>query len=402
MKIKILSLLLIAFIVTACTAPQLVVSPTANPTATPTTPTATQIPTALPSPTSAPLALAAFEKGPYLVPGADSTSMNVLWQNPDAANYWLVYGTDESYSLGKVTPVSISDDGVEEAKLTGLQAGTHYFYRVTDGKSEATGSFITSNPDAANLNFWVYGDSRNGPQIQDAIDADILNGIASDPVAQSFLLFSGDIMSVASEESLQSNQFDPEYSSTRQMMAEIPMINAMGNHDGTKLFTKYFPYKFAGNFYWSFDYGPVHVAVVDQYGDVSPTSPQWTWLKQDLSSSTKSWKFILLHEPGWSAGTHENNTVVQDIIQPIAYHTGVSIIFAGHNHYYARAEVDGVYQITTGGGGAPLYNPIASYPNIQVVAMDYHYLQVVITGNTLTVTAQAPEGKLLDTFSITH
>ena len=38
----------------------------------------------------------------------------------------------------------------------------------------------------------------------------------------------------------------------------------MGNHEGpATLFVKYFPYPFVGGRYWSFDYGPIHVTVVD-------------------------------------------------------------------------------------------------------------------------------------------
>ncbi len=328
--------------------------------------------------------------------------MNILWQDPIAANYWLEYGFDTTYASGKVLPTGVTADGLAETTLTGLLPGKHYVYRVTDGKSQAAGSFNASPGSTTDLTFWVYGDSRDGPAVQDAIDADILAGVQADPAAQSFVLFSGDIMAVAEEASLQASQFDAKYTSMRTMMRSLPMINAMGNHDGTKLFTRYFPYPFKGNFYWSFDYGPVHVALVDQYADVSDASPQWQWLREDLAASTQPWKFILLHEPGWSAGTHPNNEIVQKVIQPIAAKTGVSVIFAGHNHYYARAEVNGVIHITTGGGGAPLYTPISSSQDVKIVKKAFHYLKVSIIGNTLTATALTPDNQPIDEFTINH
>ena len=78
-------------------------------------------------------------------------------------------------------------------------------------------------------------------------------------------------------------------------------------------------------------------------------------MRTDLAASAKPWKFIVLHEPGWSAGGgHGNNTTVQNDIQPLAVQYGVAIVFGGHNHYYARANVSGVTHLTMGGGGAPL------------------------------------------------
>ncbi len=405
MKIKIHWVLPLLLFITACTAvPTTAQPPTLTVASTPIPTEAATASLTVPSPTATAALLpeVSFTKGPYLVQGADVTSMNILWQDPIAANYWLEYGFDTTYASGKVLPTGVTADGLAKVTLTDLPPGKHYVYRVTDGSSQAAGSFNTSPVSTTDLTFWVYGDSRDCPAVQDAIDADILADIQSNPAAKSFVLFSGDIMAVAEEASLQSNQFDPAYPSIREMMRSLPMINAMGNHDGTKLFTRYFPYPFKGNFYWSFDYGPVHVALVDQYADVSDASPQWQWLREDLAASTQPWKFILLHEPGWSAGTHPNNEIVQKVIQPIAAKTGVSVIFAGHNHYYARAEVNGVIHITTGGGGAPLYTPISSSQDVKIVKKAFHYLKVSIIGNTLTATALTPDNQPIDEFTINH
>jgi hypothetical protein len=176
----------------------------------------------------------------------------------------------------------------------------------------------------------------------------------------------------------------------------------MGNHDGTKLFIKYFPYPYSDTFDWSFDYGPAHFVIIDLYSGTDENSPRWQWLRDDLAASTKQWKFILVHEPGWSAGPHENNLVVQTIIHPIAVRYGVAIVFSGHNHYYARASVDGVTYLTSGGGSSPLYDPENGYPNIDVKIKSYHYLRVEISGDTLTVTALTPQGEQLDQFQISH
>jgi hypothetical protein len=167
------------------------------------------------------------------------------------------------------------------------------------------------------------------------------------------------------------------------------------------LFEKYFPYPFVGDRYWSFDYGPAHFVMMDQYTQYGPGSPQLAWIESDLASTDKPWRFICLHEPGWSAGGgHANDSAVQDYIQPLCEVYGVAIVFGGHNHYYARAEVDGVEHITTGGGGAPLYAPDTTYPNVVAARMAYHYCTVEIDRNMLAFKAQTPAGEVIDEFTL--
>ncbi|NOQ97639.1 MAG: T9SS type A sorting domain-containing protein [Calditrichae bacterium] len=109
----------------------------------------------------------------------------------------------------------------------------------------------------------------------------------------------------------------------------------------------------------------------------------------------------MLHEPGWSAGGgHENNTNVQNYIQPLCEQYGVTMVIAGHNHYYARALVNGVYHMTTGGGGAPLHWPESGHPNVQKTSFSHHFCEVNIRGNYLDFTAINISGAVIDEFSI--
>ena len=79
----------------------------------------------------------------------------------------------------------------------------------------------------------------------------------------------------------------------------------------------------------------------------------------------------------------------------------VDIVFAGHNHYYARASVEGVQHITTGGGGAPLYAPDPNFDRVVTSAESYHFCEVEIQGNNLYVTARDESGVILDYLNIT-
>jgi hypothetical protein len=91
---------------------------------------------------------------------------------------------------------------------------------------------------------------------------------------------------------------------------------------------------------------------------------------------------------------------VQTYLQPLCEQYGVSIVFGGHNHYYARAVVCGMQHITTGGGGAPLYTPVPSHPNVVASAAAYRFCKIAIDGNTLTFKAVTPAGVVLDSVTL--
>jgi hypothetical protein len=92
---------------------------------------------------------------------------------------------------------------------------------------------------------------------------------------------------------------------------------------------------------------------------------------------------------------------VQNYIQPLCEQYGVSIVFAGHNHYYARAVVNDVQHVTTGGGGAPLYNPSSGYPYVVTATRTHHFCTIEIDGDVLDFKAITPAGAVIDSFTIT-
>ncbi len=349
-------------------------------------------------PTLTPKAPLTLTKGPYLLFTGTSDGMTIIWQGNPKEEYFFDWGTDESYAMGSSRPVGDPTLALYQVKLSGLVPGTRYTYRVSTTREEVKGSFFTPSTASNDLTFFAYGDTRSGPDVHDQISASILNQISLDPSAQTFIISTGDLMETATEESLQQDEFAADQPNIRLTMANLPVVNVMGNHDGTKLFKRYFPYPYTPANDWSFDYGPAHFVVIDQYIDLLQGTERWFWLKKDLAASQKPWKFILLHEPGWSAGPHDNDLTVQRVIQPMAVAYGVQVILAGHNHNYARAEVEGVTHITSGGGGAPLYDTENGWPRVISRIKAYHYIKFSIRGDNLTVQVLSPQGEILDEF----
>ncbi len=342
-------------------------------------------------------------KAPYLIYNGNANQMEVHWQLTSTKTCTIEWGTDTSYSDGSANTAEYGSSHQHKYVIDNLTPGAKYYYKVIAGSDAHTGSFYSA-PDtsATQLKFFAYGDTRSHPEDHDKVARGILSEINSNPDFQTLVLSVGDLVSDGEQEYYWDDEFFNEsYSHINQMFAELPYQSARGNHEGNCiLFNKYFPYPYVNFHYWSFDYGPAHFVVIDQYINYSTGSAQYNWIDNDLAASSKPWKFILLHEPGWTAGGHSNNQDVQNYIQPLCVKYHVPIVFGGHNHYYARADVNGVTHITTGGGGAPLYNPDPSYPNIVVTAKSHHYCKIVLDNNMLYFSAYNVGGTLIDTFSV--
>jgi hypothetical protein len=348
-----------------------------------------------------------FHKAPYLIYPGNNTEMIILWQLDDTGNCLFEWGTDTNYSIGSQNTTEYGNDHQHKINLTGLQPGTKYYYRVSYNGSLKEGSFYTGADDnQTQVSFYAYGDTRSQPAQHDLVAAGILNAISNDPASQTFIVNSGDLVyNGNSEQDWDSQFFSADYSNIRNMLSELPYLAAIGNHEGNGvLFEKYFPYPSYQNnrYYFSFDYGNAHITVVDQFVDYTAGSTQYTWLENDLAASDKPWKFIFLHKPGWSAGGHSNEYDVQYHIQPLCETYGVQFVINGHNHYYSRAVVNGVQHITTGGGGAPLYSPVSSRPNVVTTDRSYHFCKIDINDGSLIFTAIRADGTIIESVNLTN
>ena len=350
---------------------------------------------------------ALMRKGPYLIYPGNNTQMTVLWQLDSTDNCSIEWGADTTYSAGNTATTEYGIDHQHKYNITGLTPGTKYYYRVTVGGVQYTGSFLAApDADAANLKFFMYGDTRTNPSWHDSVCARMIATYTADPAYQTIALHSGDWVERGIESYQTSQWWTYSYTNLMDNVKSIAYAGCIGNHeDDGSVWAKYWPFPFVASprYYYSFDYGPVHVTVLDQFTTYTNLSAQYTWLVNDLSASTKPWKIIVLHQPGWSAGSyHANNTTVQSTIQPLCVQYGVQIVVAGDNHYYSRADVNGVQHLTSGAGGAPLYTPEPNQPNIVTYSYGLSFQKVEITDvNTLTCdTIKVSDGTVIDTFTL--
>ena len=362
-----------------------------------------------------------FLKDPYLIYSGNVGEMDVVWQMEDTQECTIEWGVDTTYSMGSAQTTEYGTEHMHSYTITGLSPATKYCYQVSCAGTYLPGDFYSAPEEgASSVSLMVYGDTRTNYTVHDSVAALMVSQYEAQPEYQTLVLATGDLVVFGAEEVSWQNQFfRDDMTNMRQRMREVPFTSCLGNHElyesgytgvdmDTPLFGMYFPYPYVDRRYWSFDYGPVHVTVVDQYpGDYDPYGPgllwdaELAWIESDLSSTSKEWKLVVLHEPGWSNGAeHENNPDVQELLQPLCEEYGVQMVFAGHNHSYGRACKNGVHHITTGGGGAPLRTPKPGYPNVITAFMTYHFCMLDIDQDILSMIVVDWEGATIDSFTI--
>jgi len=359
---------------------------------------------------SGPAQAAVLRKGPYLIYGGQPTAMTVRWQTNATPSVGAVldWGLTASYELGS-RPVSensaAADEHLFSVTLTSLTPGERYFYRVSvDGVIEQSSFLAAPAPATTAVVCYAYGDTRSNPAYHDTVASHILADVDLAPDRlQTMVLHSGDWVAEGNiEPSWDLEYFDRTRLHAMEMMARLPIIGARGNHESDgSLLKKYWPFAFvepAGSAsYQAFDYGPVHVTVVDQYVDYSSGSTQYDWIVQDLASTAAPWKFVVLHAPPYAAGgSHGDDTTTQTQLVPLFETYGVDVVIAGHNHHYARAVRNNIQYVITGGGGAGLYSVDPNRPYVQCAESVHHFVRFAINGPTLDYTAVRDDGTVME------
>jgi hypothetical protein len=291
--------------------------------------------------------------------------------------------------------------------LAGLTADTIYHYRVTTGNSfSADHTFPTAiAPDTSFFRFAFYGDTQTGDRVAQAISAPqmIADGIlSSNP---KFVIFTGDAAFRGGNYAMWGSQF---FAPSASMFYSVPLFFAVGNHELGDPF-------WAGTFfYWpsnpgtwySFDYGNAHFAVIDTDADFSPGSAQYEWIVSDLAGASKTWLFVSFHHPPYSSSAEEGQLItaaVRQFLVPLFETYGVDMVLNSHVHLYERSEKNGIYYITSGGGGAELMTTQDTInPYQQYWASTYHFCTVDVSAEELLLKARYGDGTPFDEVYIGH
>jgi hypothetical protein len=313
---------------------------------------------------------AAIIMQPYLM-GVQSNSVWVLVECTTTDSVIIDYGLTNSYgSTAKTSIISTTTNTtyVHKINLTGLSTNTVYYYRARQLSSTSGGySFITAPNEQTKFRFVLIGDYRSGVAV---------HGQICQLVPQynpRFYINGGDVAVSGSYTDFKNEYFIP---GELNLISNYPFFYTTGNHEtwgvNAQAFTKGITVQSGTEDYYSFDYGNMHVLILNNMISYAPGSNQYNFAMADLSSSNKRWKVVVSHKPGYCSGGHGEDAGMITMSQNIFVPTHVDMVLSGHSHFYQHNRVSNIEHMVLGGGGAPLYDPTNASYTVKSVK-DYNF-----------------------------
>jgi hypothetical protein len=343
------------------------------------------------------LALAAGSKiigGPFIV-GVTSQTATIAW---------IVQSDTVTVRMNGDTVVRAPAFRVEKTTLTGLQPNTKYDFDIASGAEDGKGSFKTPpfGP-TGSFRFVVYGDNRSRPEVHRKVMAELLKHGIPD-----FVMQTGDMVANGEDNSQWAEFFDIE----RDLLTHAAFFPTLGNHEkNTHYFSEFFQQSVP---YYSFDWGGAHFTVLNSDIMASGNNEQtkralWAeearWLEDDLQQHQgNTFRFVMAHHPPITAvASRQKDNPHMTALIPLFEKYHVTAGFFGHDHNYQHYLKGGIHYVTTGGGGAPLYDVKQPPEEItQKVVSIENFVSVLVNGKTAHFQAIAIDGTVFDQFDIKY
>ena len=249
---------------------------------------------------------------------------------------------------------------VEYTNLGSLQPNTKYEYEAAGQK----GSFKTPPTGQEPFKLLVFGDDRTRHDVHRQMIARILeNGVPD------LMLHTGDLVENGWDSSLWKLYFEIE----RNLLKQTVLFPAQGNHERNSTdFNSFFQQRQP---YYSFNWGNAHFIVFSSdLANVSRSklardafwAEQTKWMEEDLAANQNAdYLFVAAHHAPYTAvqsrqGDNPHITALVPLWEK--YHVTAGLF--GHDHNYQHYLKNGIHYLTSGGGGAPLYDVNKPDPTI--------------------------------------
>ena len=250
----------------------------------------------------------------------------------------------------------------------------------------------TLPPTAQNsVRFAIIGDTGTGERAQYETGAMLIKSRAVFPFE--FIIMVGDNLYGSERPQDFKRKFETPYQPL--IDANIPFYASLGNHDDpNQRFYKLF--NMNGERYYTFKKQSVRFFALDSnYMD----RDQLAWLKKELEASGSDWKIAFFHHPLYSSGgTHGSEVDLRQQVEPLFLQYGLSVVFAGHEHFYERVKPQRGIQHFTNGGAAKLRAGDIRKTNLTAVGYDADntYMLAEIAGDVMTFQTLNRMGKRID------
>ena len=334
---------------------------------------------------------------PYLQ-AVTTNSIYVLVESSSTKPITVEYGPTATYGRKAQTEScdTTSDQTfVHNIRLSGLKPNSLYHYRaIARGAETRDATFRTAPLPGTPFRFAWMADFRTGVLIHDSIATLVRD---ADPAMS---LYGGDLAIDGKYASIKGQFFRPP---ELALIDHVPFFNTPGNHEkwtqNTRAFTQAPVTSSGTQEYYSFDYGDMHVLVLNNEVADDSASAQYRFAQADLAQTKRIWKVVIAHKPAYCAGGHGEDKDMKKMSESIFVPNHVDVVFNGHSHFYQHNLVDGIHHMVLGTVGAPLYElKTASY--VVKSAREYNYGIADVTPSRFHLMVYNEKGLPLDTLEL--
>ena len=302
--------------------------------------------------------------------------------------------------------------GLRSAKLYPLQAGLDLFH--AQEMAQQTGdalptkylldtAFAKNSPSGEkSFRFTAWGDSQGGWETFRQLSEDMATQNAA------FSIGLGDLVNDGSSPA-QWQSFLEALEPLRTKTAIFPVI---GNHDYDGYYDELIPELYLRHiapknyFAWSHQNARFLALDPNETFPLGIKNEQLDWFLTEITSpewQNAQWRFILLHQPPFSAGWpgYHGDDFIRALVDQYAEAAGIDFVLSGHSHCYERLTKNYGKQQThflilggAGGGLEPLDN--SAYPKMDTIIKAHHYGLFEVEETQIKLQIVGLEGQLLD------
>jgi predicted MPP superfamily phosphohydrolase len=180
--------------------------------------------------------------------------------------------------------------------------------------------------------------------------------------------------------------------------AGVKFYASLGNHDDRSQ-ARYPLFNMDGRTYYTFKAPRQDVRFFALESDYLRPQ-QVAWIEKELASSNEAWKIPYFHHPLYSSGKrHGSHPDLAAVLEPLFLKGGVSVVFAGHDHFYERTKPQkGIVYFVTGSGGKLRKNGMEPRSPLTAAGLDTDqaFLAAEIDGDQLFFNAISRTGTIVD------
>ncbi len=351
---------------------------------------------------------------PYLQ-APTPNSIQICWHDSSAISSYVEYGT--SASLGMIAPavneLLSTPYRWHSAKLTNLQPGTEYFYRVVSGGAPSSlYNFRTLPPasSAGKLRMLLLSDTHSPDstmvnRVIRAAENKITGLYGQDLQNQLNLVFhSGDLVVNGGVINQYTDQF---FRPMAALSPWVPFMTVIGNHEGeSPFYYKYMKYEelsafpppstYAERMWWLTAGNALFIGMNTNIVSVAGTLQKNQLdarLRQAEQDPAIDFIFIFFHHLPYSelwgegvAGDAGSEYIRNELFPVIRKYTKVQQLTYGHTHAFERGTIDspmpdGDFRIVCAGGGGGSTDNWGEYRNTDYpfihVALDHYFFQLL-------------------------